>query len=132
MGLNFTYNTGYNSGMSGLQIWLIISIVIAILGGLTVYFIFLRKENKFTGALKWFHDFFNFKKLLLEDILKVSYLILAAYITLSSFGYIGVNVGLFFGMLIGGNIALRIVYETSILLIKICQNTSEINNKLKK
>ena len=69
---------------------------------------------------------------MLEDILKVSYLIIAIFITLFSFGLIGTSVVSFLATLIGGNLILRISYELSILLIKICQNTSEINSKLKK
>lgn len=117
---------------NGAAVWAIISLVAAIIGGLTLYFVFLKKENKFEGALKWFHDFFNFKKLLLEDILKVCYLILAIYITLSSFGLIAVNFLAFVLMLVVGNLVLRIVYETAILLITICKNTTEINSKMKK
>lgn len=113
-------------------VWMLISLIVAIIGGFTLYFVFFKKENKFEGFLKWAHDFFNFKTLLLEDILKVCYLILTIYITLSSFGLIAVNFLAFILMLVVGNLVLRVVYEAAILLIKICQNTSEINKKLKK
>lgn len=129
-GYDFGYTT--HSSVNGILIWNIIALVIAVIGGFVVYFLFLKNKGKFTGFVNWLHNFLNFKTLLLEDILKISYVIVAVFITLSSFGYIAVNPAIFFGMLIGGNIGLRIVYEMSILLIKICQNTSEINNKLKK
>ena len=132
MGYYYDYEISSSSSLNGLAIWMIISAVVAVMGGLTVYFIFLRKDGKYTGILNWLHDFLNFKKLLIEDILKISYLIVAAFLTLSSFGFIAINFVTFLVMLIGGNLGLRIIYETSILLIKICQNTSEINNKLKK
>lgn len=127
-------NSYYSAAKSinGLLIWTIISLVLAIGGGITLYIIFIKKGNKFKGFLKWAHDFLNFKTLLLEDILKVSYLILALFITLYSFGLIGTSVISFFLVLIIGNLVLRIIYELSILIIKICKNTTEINNKLGK
>jgi len=130
MGVHF--NTNVYGISDGLAIWSLISIIVAIIGGFTLYFVVLKKENKFEGILNWLHDFFNFKKLLLEDILKVCYLILTIYITLSSFGLIAVNFLAFILSLVLGNLVLRIVYEVAILLITICRNTTEINKKLKK
>ena len=69
---------------------------------------------------------------LLEELLKITYLILTIFITLSSFSLIAVSFVSFLCTLIFGNIVLRITYELSILLIKICKNTSDINDKLKK
>lgn len=128
---NYDYS-GPSNSINGLLIWTIISVVVAIAGGIALYFTFLRSNKKLDGFLSKLRDFLNFKTLLLEEILKVSYLILAIFITLYSFGFIGTSVGAFFGMLIGGNIILRISYELSILIIKICRNTTEINSKLKK
>lgn len=131
-GYGYEYSNQVSNSVNGLLIWTIISVVVAIAGGIAIYFTFLRSNKKLDGFLSKLRDFLNFKTLLLEEILKVSYLILAIFITLYSFGFIGTNVGTFFGMLIGGNIILRISYELSILIIKICKNTTEINNKLKK
>ena len=127
-----SYALGTPSGATGFLIWTIISVVIAIGGGIALYFVFLKNDKKQTGFLEKLKDFLNFKVLLLEDILKISYLIFAIFITLYSFGLIGTSVVSFLVTLIGGNLALRISYELSILLIKICQNTSEINSKIKK
>lgn len=124
-------NTTTNS-INGLIIWTIISIVIAIAGGIALYITFLKSNKKLDGNLSKLRDFLNFKTLVIEDILKISYLILAIFITLYSFGLIGTSVGSFFAMIIGGNLALRISYELALLIIKICKNTTEINNKLKK
>ena len=122
----------YGSSVSGFLVWAIISVVIAVIGGITLYFVFLKNEKKYTGFVAKLKDFLSFKTLLLEEILKISYLILAIFITLYSFGLIGTSVVAFLLTLVVGNLALRITYELSILLIKICQNTSEINSKLKK
>ena len=128
----YEYGNQVSNSINGLLIWTIISIVVAIAGGIAIYFAFLKNTKKLDGFLGKLRDFLNFKTLLLEEILKISYLVLAIFITLYSFGFIGTNVGLFLWMLIGGNIIIRISYELSILIIKICKNTTEINNKLKK
>lgn len=120
------------SRVNGILVWTIISVVVALVGGITLYFVFLKSNKKYTGFVAKLKDFLNFKSLLLEEILKVSYMVLAIFITLYSFGLIGTSVISFFLTLILGNLALRISYELSILLIKICKNTSEINDKLKK
>lgn len=132
------YNYDFSSSITkttntinGVVIWTIIAAVIAVIGGITLYFVFLKSKNKFTGFLAKLQDFLNFKALVLEDILKITYLILTIFITLNSFGLIAVNVGTFFFTLIVGNLGLRIGYELSILIIKICRNTSDINKKLK-
>lgn len=67
----------------------------------------------------------------LETILKVSYLILAIYITLTSFELIGTSFMAFVLTLVFGNIILRVIYELSLVLLTICRNTTEINKKLK-
>ena len=111
----------------------IIALILAIAGGILVYFLFLKKdnENKFTGFLKYLYEFLSFKKMWLESILKISYLILAIYISLMSFELIGTSFLGFILTLVFGNIVLRVVYELSLLLLTICRNTTEINKKLK-
>ena len=76
-------------------------------------------------------DFVTFKKLILEDILKILYIIVAIYITLSSLGLISTSFVLFLVQLVFGNIIARIGFEFSLLMITICKNTTEINDKLK-
>ena len=123
----------YNySTVEGVAIWTIIAAVLALVGGITLYFVYLRSNKKYNNFLDKLRDFLNFKSLLLEEILKATYLIFALFITLSSFGLIAVSFVSFLMTLIFGNLVLRIVYELSILLIKICKNTTEINSKLKK
>lgn len=128
----FVTSYSHNNAADGLGIWLIIALILAFIGGIVAYILFAKSKNHFTGFLGWLHKFVNFKVLVVEDIIKITYMILAIFLTLASFGFIAVNVLTFFGMLIIGNLVLRITYEMSILIIKICQNTSEINSKLKK
>ena len=63
-------------------IWVIVSIVLAIVGGIALYFTFLKKENegKYTGFWGWMYDFLTFKKLTIESVLKILYLICALFV----------------------------------------------------
>jgi len=129
-----SYMNGYSNSVNGQLVWQIIAIVLAVVGGLVIYFIFLNKEQgeKTNKFVKKIHELLNFKLLVLEPILKITYVILAIYLTLNSFSYIAVSFLLFLMQLVLGNLMLRIVYEGLILLIKICNNTSEISKSLKK
>ena len=112
--------------------WLIISAILAIVGGIVAYVLFVSKKNEgeYSGFLSDLHDFLNFKKYFIEVILKVMYLITAIFITLGSFSFIGTSVALFFLMIIVGNITARISYELILMMLTIVNNTSEINKKL--
>ena len=134
----YGYSNGYGSslnvsGLEGLGIWMIISIIIAIAGAIVIYILFLNKENenKFTGFTAWLYDFLSFKKMLLEVILKVCYLITAIYLTLFGLGLLSVNVLTALITIVFGNVIARIAYEFSLILLTICRNTTEINKKLK-
>lgn len=133
-GYNNAYGSSLNvSGLEGLGIWMIISIIIAIAGAIVIYILFLNKENenKFTGFTAWLYDFLSFKKMLLEVILKVCYLITAIYLTLFGLGLLSVNVLTAIITIVFGNVIARIAYEFSLILLTICRNTTEINKKLK-
>lgn len=112
--------------------WLIISAVLAIVGGIAAYVLFVsrKKEKEYNGFVAWLHDFLNFKKYFVEVILKVTYLITAIFITLGSFSFIGKSVASFFFMLIVGNIITRVCYEMILMLLTVVNNTTEINKKL--
>ena len=138
----YSYNPGYSSVESsmnqtvalatGIGIWVIISLVIAIVGGIVVYYVFFKPDknmpNKF---LEWIKDFFNFHKMLVEDMLKVIYIVLAVFITLASFALIPLNFISFLLVLILGNLILRIMFEFSLINIMIWKNTNDINKRLK-
>ena len=118
----------------GLLIWTIISAVVAVIGGFVLYFIFTNKEfsSKFKGFTKKLVEFLTFERGILLPILKVSYLILVIYITLSSFGYIATSFVLFLATLVLGNIFLRVGYEMSLLLVSLASDVKEIKKDLKK
>ena len=121
-----------SSSAIGSSVWMIVSLVLAIVGGILIYCLFLSRKNegKFTGFLGWMYDFLSFKKMFLETLLKVTYLIFAVYITLSSFSLIGSSVLGFLVYLVVGNLVVRIIYEFSLILLVICRNTTDMVKKL--
>ena len=116
------------SSAVGSTVWVILSLILAIIGGILVYFLFLSKKNegKFKGFLGWLYDFLSFKKMFLEALLKVTYIIVAIYITLSSFALIGESFLGFLLTIVLGNVLARVVYEFSLILLVICRNTTDI------
>ncbi len=119
--------------VGGNTIWGIIALVIAIAATVCIFVIFLNKKNagKYKGFLGWLYDFLDFKKMLIEKILKMTYVCLTIYLTLYSFALIGTSFLAFLGVLLLGNLILRVTYELTMLLINICVNVSEINKKMK-
>lgn len=136
----YNYGYGYNydytpdvSSFNGSLVWTIIAFILAIVGGFLIYYLFLKKDQKVENKfLNWLKRFLDFKEMLLEPILKVSYIILAIFITLVSFNLIAVNFIGFLLTIIFGNIILRVVYEWLLVFLMIWKNTTEINDKTKK
>ena len=127
------YNAGplMSTGTAAV-VWNIVSLILALVGCFVVYFLFVvKKDDPKQKFLAWLKDFLDFKKMLIETILKIAYLFFAIYITLSSFTLIGTTFVGFLVMLIVGNIVLRLAFEGMIMLIMIWKNTTEINKKMK-
>lgn len=116
--------------MNGQMVWAIIAAVIALIGGIVLYFTFLNSKNegRFKGFLGWMYDFLTFRKMMLEALLRICYLILVIYVTLVGFAAGNILVCLLTILL--GNLAVRIVYEFALIMLVICRNTSEISRKL--
>ena len=113
--------------------WAIASLVLGIVGAILGYFMFLKPDKKYSNNfVNWAKKFLNFDEMLIEVILKITYMFLAIYITLTSFELISYDFLLFFLTLTLGNVALRVAYEGMMLLIGIWKNTKEINQKMKK
>lgn len=66
----------------------------------------------------------------LESILKICYLVLAIFVTISSFSCISTSFILFLLVLFFGNVLLRIVFEGALLILMIYRKLTEINSKL--
>ena len=128
----FSFDSMFSSVSVGSP-WAIVSLVLGIVGAILGYVLFLKPEKKYPNKfVNWAREFLNFNEMLIEVILKVSYMFLAIYITLSSFDLIRYDFLLFVLTLILGNIALRVAYEGMMILIGIWKNTKEINAKMKK
>ncbi len=106
--------------------------IFAVVLGVIAYYGFVKKEGKpksaFFAKLK---DFLNFDTMIIEGLLKATYIILAIFVTLFSFQIIPINFLEFLFVLVFGNILVRVAYETSMVVLLIWRNTSEINKKTK-
>ena len=118
-----------------MEIILIISVVLAVVGGLVIYFTFMSKKNEWRfkkGFSGWLYKFLHFRELVLKHILKVLYVIIAVFLTVfgifSIFSYGGGMIFLFTAVL--GNIIVRIAYEFLMMLILLVDNTTAIRKKL--
>ena len=114
------------------EVWIIISCILAVIGGIALYVMYLNPQNEknLKGKLLKVHKFFNFKINIIQPILKVLYLISAIAVTLSAFAYIGSNFFKFIFILAVGNIGLRMTFEVLLLLMTLTNNVSEINKKI--
>lgn len=133
----YDYMLGSSSTPSlfnGLGVWGIISIVAAIIGGICLYFTVFSDKNKnaYKGFMAKLYDFVKFKTMFITSFLKAIYIILAIYITLASFGLIGTSFLAFILALVLGNIVLRIIFEFSLVMLGIYENTTEIAKNTRK
>lgn len=112
----------------------VILFLIALAGGTCAYLMFVKsnEEPKDRRLLK-LKEFLSFKKMIIEGLLKASYIIFALFITLYSF-QIMVGTSFITGLmlLILLNIMLRIGYEASLIVLLIWRNTNDISKKLGK
>ena len=124
------------SAMEGAGIWMIIAAILAIVGGILVYFLFVRSKNEPKGKFaKWLKDFLAFKVMWIEPILKVVYYIATIYVILFSFSFLaigGMGVLYFFLCLVFGPIGVRLAYEMTMMFIMIWHNTRDIAENTKK
>lgn len=131
---SYDYGITNPVGFNESSIWIIISLVVAIIGGICLYFTVFsdKNERKYQGFMSKLYDYVKFKKMYITVILKVSYLVLAIYLTLVSFTAISTSFLAFLLILIFGNLILRLIYEFSLVLLSIQENVSEINKKMQK
>ena len=119
---------------AGAGIWLIIAAILAIIGGILVYFLFVKSKTAPKGKFaKWLKDFLSFKIMWIEPILKVVYYVATIFVILYSFTYFGMfNIlgGMAFLMflltLVLGPICVRLIYEMTMMFIMIWRNTRDI------
>lgn len=129
---NILTNTTNSFSLS--EVWLIVSLLLAVIGGIFLYNTYFTKdkEHKYNGFMKIVYDLINFKITIIEPIFKVLYLISAIAITLSSFSYITENFFKFICILVFGNLVVRLSFELMLLTLKLIKDVSEINSKMPK
>ena len=129
-------NSSYTSAATGASIWGIIALVLAIVGGILVYFLFVKAKTEPKGKFaKWLKDFLSFKIMWIEPILKVVYYVATIFTVLYSFTFLalgGYGFLMFLMCLVLGPIIIRIVYETTMMFIMIWRNTRDIAENTKK
>lgn len=112
----------------------VILFLIALVGGICAYLMFVKsdEEPKDPRLLK-LKEFLSFKKMIIEGLLKATYIVFALFVTLYSL-QIMVGTSFITGLmlLILLNILLRIGYEASLIVLLIWRNTSDISKKLGK
>lgn len=114
------------------EVWSIVSLILAIIGAILAYFMFVKPEKKYPNKfVNWLRSFLNFNEMLIEPILKVTYIFFALFITLGSFSLISFSFVSFLVVLLLGNLFIRVVYEASMMMVGIWKNTKEINKKMK-
>ena len=132
-GITNTISNG-NTTFSISEVWMIISILLAIIGGIYLFTNYFNREKAttYTGYKKKLYDFLHFEITIIEPIFKVLYLIIAISITLSSFSFITQNFFKFIGILVFGNLIARLTFELLLLTLKMFKDISEINIKINK
>ena len=118
-------SSSLDATMGGFGVWALIAIILAIVGGILVYFLFVKSKTEPKGKFaKWLKDFLAFKIMWLEPILKVVYYIATIFVILYSFSFLGmvglmggVAIIMFFATLILGPIFVRIMYALKCLYL---------------
>ena len=130
---DYGYTTTSNDTLAlaeGAGIWMIIAAILAIIGGILVYFLFVKSKTEPKSKFaQWLKDFLAFKIMWIEGILKVVYYIATIFAILFSFAFLslgGMGVVAFFCCLILGPIIIRLTYEMTMMFIMIWHNTKDI------
>ena len=133
-GLGSSYGSMNGLAMMGGDsgVWSIVSLVLAIVGAILAYFMFVKPEKKYPNKfVNWLRSFLNFNEMLIEPILKVTYIFFALFLTLGSFSLISYSFVSFLLVITLGNVLMRVGYEAAMMMVGIWKNTKEINKKMK-
>lgn len=114
------------------------------LAGTIVLFILVlpdKKRETLPKFMRFLHDLFNFKFLVIEYIMKALYMFATLFCIVSGFfmlfsslvpGKFVSAAGLGFATMIFGPIFLRVAYEFAMMFILLVKNTNQINRKMPK
>ena len=124
------YNATTPSNAESVGVWVLVAAILAIIGGILTYFLFVKSKNQPKGKFaKWLKDFLAFKIMWLEPIMKVLYYVMTIFVVLFSFSFLsmgGSGILMFFLCLISGPVMVRVVYEWMIMFVMIWRNTRDI------
>lgn len=124
---DYGYTLPASQSVAGAGIWGIIAAILAIVGGILAYFLFVNtKDTPKNKFLAWLKDFLAFKIMWIEVFVKIFYYITTIFVILFSFGLISINFLSFIGCLVMGPIVVRVIYENLLMLIMIWRNTQDI------
>lgn len=113
----------------------VLGLVIGVIGAFVIFFWFMsgKNENHFTGRLKKAYDFLHFRFYIIEGILKFCYVLMACICTtvgiFLTVSIIAIGPGVI--LLVGGNLAVRIVYEFLLMLVLACRHLGDISRQMK-
>ena len=110
-----------------------ISAVAAVILGVVLYFVFLRKRNegRFSGFRKTMYNLLTFNRFYAENIIKFLYVLGACVATI--FGIVMIVLGSFVAgivMLVVVNIILRVFTELIMMFIILCRKTVSVDRRL--
>lgn len=125
--------TSIGGSSFGSFVWIIVSLILSIVGGVLVYFLFIKKDTKLKSKfLQWLKSFLDFKVMWIESLLKVIYYMGTIFMILVSFAFIGDSFLVFLLCLVFGPVILRLIYEGFMMYIMIWRNTKDIAENTKK
>lgn len=108
----------------------ILTLLIILAGGLALYFLFVRKPNRFRGAAAKLHDILNFRILFVENLLRVLYAVTVVGLAVSSLLLLFTHFFTALLVFVLGNLTARLVFELLMLLAALCRSAQEIDRKM--
>ena len=125
---------------SAATIVFVISALVSLVCSILVWALVMpeKKRPTLNAFFAFISDVFNFRSLLIEKILKFTYLLLTLFAILFGFCAFVVSISINDGraaligllVMILGPIALRLIYELGMMAVLLVKNVIEINNKM--
>ena len=128
-----------SSAVQGIYVWTIVATVLAIVGSILIYFLFVKSKTDFKGGLKTLRDYLSGNLIHIESLAKMFYYAALIYVVLTSInslisiGVSGADAGScilsFFSQLLLGPIIVRFAFEVTMMFIRIWKNTENLKKK---
>ena len=136
-GIQSSMNSTSNA-IQGVSIWTIVATILAIVGAIMVYFLFIKSKTNFKGFAKTLKDYLSGDKIHIESLAKMFYYAGLIYVVLTSINYLiligtvydaGSGIIQFFFTLLLGPVVVRFLFEIAMLFIRIWKNTENLKKK---